>query len=122
MYLSNSGVGQTFKTAIETDDAETVKTVICEGLNPNTTISFLNETLLELAARNDAVESTKVATNLCIFYTRWYCFEQILLRYGAAIDGDDLGPYNIFGPRENVGTPLNTATDYGSVRIMEVQI
>lgn len=121
MYLSNSAIGQTIRTAIETDDAATVESIICEGLNPNSTINWLGETSLHFAARYDAVESAKVEGNHFVSYTRWCSFGKVLLRYGASVDGSDsvvLFPFS----SPSLGTPLYNAAGSGSVRVMKVRL
>jgi len=114
--------GQTILAALEIDDAVTVERVICEGLNPNSTVKWPGEKSLHIAALNDAFESAEVSIKLHMFYSRWCCFLQVLLRYGVAVDGSDseaLFSFYFLGP---LGTPLHNAAGTGSVRVLEVRL
>lgn len=46
--------------AIASDESETVKKILCEGLSSNAVYDRFNNSLLHRAAQYDAIESAKV--------------------------------------------------------------
>eukprot|EP00210_Caulerpa_lentillifera_P005483 g5243.t1 len=87
--LNEANAVNRIETALQSDDSETVKEIICQGSNPNALFGRFNDSLLIRAAGFDAVESAKV-----------------LLEHGADIEYKN----------NNSQTALSRAAASGSVR------
>eukprot|EP00210_Caulerpa_lentillifera_P005479 g5239.t1 len=92
--LNETNALNRIETALQSDDSETVKEIICQGLSPNELIVGSRNSLLIRAAQLDAVKSAEV-----------------LLKQGA-----DLRYKNSFGQ-----TALSRAAGYGSVRVTQAR-
>eukprot|EP00210_Caulerpa_lentillifera_P005401 g5163.t1 len=84
-----------FNNAIQSDDYETVKQILCQGLNPNALFGGSSDSLLIRAAQHDAIESAKV-----------------LSKHGANIDYKN----------SYLQSALSRAAGYGSVRVTQFLI
>jgi len=56
------------------DDSETVKKILCDGLSPNAVYNRFNSSLLIRAAQYDAVESAKVLHDMKQCNSEWTLF------------------------------------------------